>query len=67
MAAYAGQKALKTTVLHCGRCRETVSVRQGDVIPPCPNGHTEFKKRMQDHGRTSRPRADEPSSRRSGS
>ena len=48
MAAYAGQKAQKSGVFHCGRCNETVSVRQGDEIPTCPNGHSEFKKRMQD-------------------
>jgi uncharacterized CHY-type Zn-finger protein len=51
MAAYAGQKAQKTGVFHCGTCGETVSVRQGDEIPSCPNGHTEFKKRMQDRGK----------------
>ncbi len=51
MAAYAGQRAEKTTVFHCGRCGETVRVQAGDEIPPCPNGHTEFKKRMQDPGR----------------
>ena len=48
MAAHAGQKAQKTGLFHCGRCREAVYVRQGDEIPPCPNGHTEFKIRMQD-------------------
>ncbi len=51
MAAYAGDRAEKTGVFHCGRCGETVHVQAGEVIPPCPNGHTEFKKRMQDPGR----------------
>jgi hypothetical protein len=51
VAAYAGQIAQKTVILHCGRCGATVSVRAGEQIPSCPNGHTEFKKRMQDPGR----------------
>jgi hypothetical protein len=51
MAAYAGQRALKTGVFHCGRCAGTVYVRAGEEIPPCPNGHTEFKQRMQDRRR----------------
>jgi hypothetical protein len=51
MAAHAGETARQTVVLHCGRCGATVSVRAGELIPPCPNGHTEFKKRMQDPGR----------------
>ena len=55
MAAYAGQIARKTTVFHCGRCGATVAVRAGEEIPKCPNGHTEFKKRMQDPGSRRRP------------
>jgi hypothetical protein len=51
MAAYAGQPAQKTGVFHCGRCGATVFVRAGELIPACPNGHTEFKKRMQDPAR----------------
>ncbi len=51
MAAHAGDRAQKTHVFHCARCAETVTVQAGDVIPPCPNGHTEFKRRMQQAGR----------------
>lgn len=50
MAAHAGDTALKTRVFHCARCAATVPVRQGEVIPACPNGHTEFKQRMQEPG-----------------
>ncbi len=53
MAAHAGDRAQKTHVFHCARCAETVTVQAGDVIPPCPNGHTEFKRRMQQAGRRS--------------
>ncbi|HEX8631740.1 MAG TPA: hypothetical protein VF755_26575 [Catenuloplanes sp.] len=51
MAAQAGEIAQKTRVFHCATCAETVSVRAGDEIPPCRNGHTEFKRRMQEPGR----------------
>jgi DNA-directed RNA polymerase subunit RPC12/RpoP len=47
MAAYAGDRAQKTHVFRCARCTHKVLVQQGDVIPTCPNGHTEFKRRMQ--------------------
>jgi hypothetical protein len=47
MAAHAGERAQKTRVFHCATCRATVPVRAGEEIPPCPNGHTEFKQRMQ--------------------
>jgi hypothetical protein len=55
MVARAGEIAEKTHVFHCARCRCTVSVKQGEVIPRCPNGHSEFKKRMQEQHRTPRP------------
>jgi hypothetical protein len=47
MAANAGERAEKTRVFHCATCQATVPVRAGEVIPSCPNGHTEFKQRMQ--------------------
>ena len=47
MAAHAGETAQKAHVFHCARCGSTVSVRQGEVIPKCPNDHAEFKQRMQ--------------------
>ena len=47
MAAHAGDTALKTRTFRCARCDAAVTVRAGETIPPCPNGHTEFKQRMQ--------------------
>lgn len=47
MAAHAGERAQKTRVFHCATCRAQVAVRAGEEIPRCPNGHTEFKQRMQ--------------------
>ncbi len=51
MAAYAGETARRTGLFHCGRCGAAVHVVEGAEIPPCPNGHTEYRKRMQDPGR----------------
>jgi hypothetical protein len=50
-AAHAGERARRTGLFHCGRCGATVQVAEGAEIPPCPDGHTEYKKRMQDPGR----------------
>jgi hypothetical protein len=45
MAAHAGDRARETGVFHCATCHEKVSVRRGEKIPKCPNGHTEFSSR----------------------
>jgi len=45
MAANAGEKAQKTGDFYCAKCSEKVHVEQGDEIPRCPNGHTEFETR----------------------
>jgi hypothetical protein len=50
MAAHAGEVAQKSRYFQCARCPEGVFVRAGEPIPPCPNGHTEFKSRMQQAG-----------------
>ncbi len=47
MAAHAGDTAQKTRIFTCATCGDTVRVQQGELIPPCRNGHTEFKNRMQ--------------------
>ncbi|MEU4624688.1 hypothetical protein AB0G04_32540 [Actinoplanes sp. NPDC023801] len=47
MAAHAGDLAEKTRHFQCARCAERVLVQAGATIPPCPNGHTEYKSRMQ--------------------
>ena len=53
MAAHAGDTAQKTRMFHCARCTASVLVKAGDVIPTCPDGHTEFKNRMQGPARRS--------------
>jgi hypothetical protein len=50
MAAHAGEVAQKSRYFRCARCPEQVFVRAGEQIPACPNGHTEFKSRMQQTG-----------------
>ena len=50
MAAQAGEKAQKTGVFHCAKCDATVEVHQGDTIPKCPNGHTEYESRTREPG-----------------
>jgi hypothetical protein len=45
MPAYTGERARETGVFHCSTCGEKVSVRKGERIPKCPNGHTEFDRR----------------------
>ncbi len=45
MAAHAGEKAEKTGVFHCAHCSETVHVKEGEKIPPCPNGHKTYESR----------------------
>ncbi|GIF41680.1 hypothetical protein Axi01nite_59910 [Actinoplanes xinjiangensis] len=47
MAAHAGDQAEKTRHFQCARCAERVLVQAGATIPPCPNGHTEYRSRMQ--------------------
>ncbi|PJE93946.1 alpha helical protein [Streptomyces carminius] len=53
MAAHAGEKAQKTGDFYCAQCSEKVHVRQGDEIPRCPNGHTEFGARRHEPGNKS--------------
>ncbi|GIH45880.1 hypothetical protein SAMN05421833_101453 [Microbispora rosea] len=48
MPAHTGEKARKTGVFHCAVCGEKVPVHEGDTIPKCPNGHTEFDSRTQE-------------------
>ena len=55
MAAHAGDVARQTHVFECARCGKTVPVKQGDTIPACPDGHTEFKRRMQEPRTRRRP------------
>jgi DNA-directed RNA polymerase subunit RPC12/RpoP len=50
MVAHAGEKAQKTGVFHCAECGEKVSAKEGEKIPKCPNGHTEFDSRTQEPG-----------------
>lgn len=45
MTAKAGDRARETGVFHCATCGEKVSVRKGETIPECPNGHREFSRR----------------------
>jgi hypothetical protein len=47
MAARTGDTAQKTRMFRCAHCTASVLVKAGDTIPACPNGHTEFKSRMQ--------------------
>lgn len=53
MSAHAGEKAEKSGRFHCAKCSQSVSVKQGDTIPKCPNGHTEFKSRTDEPGNKS--------------
>lgn len=53
MAAHAGEKAQKSGVFHCAHCDATVSVKEGDTIPECPNGHKEFETRTDEPGNKS--------------
>jgi uncharacterized CHY-type Zn-finger protein len=50
MAAHAGERAQKTGVFHCATCKEKVSVKQGEKIPKCPNGHSRFESRTHEPG-----------------
>jgi hypothetical protein len=45
MTAKAGDRARETGVFHCAVCGAKVSVRKGEPIPECPNGHREFDRR----------------------
>jgi Zn finger protein HypA/HybF involved in hydrogenase expression len=53
MAAHAGEKAEQTGEFHCAKCSEKVSVKKGEKIPKCPNGHSEFKSRTGEPGNKS--------------
>jgi hypothetical protein len=50
VVAKAGEKAQKTGDFHCATCGEKVHVTEGDKIPKCPNGHTEFDTRTGEPG-----------------
>jgi ribosomal protein L37AE/L43A len=50
MSAHAGEKAQKTGTFHCAKCDEKVHAKQGEKIPKCPNGHSEFESRTQEPG-----------------
>ncbi|NUW39365.1 zinc ribbon-containing protein [Nonomuraea rhodomycinica] len=50
MVAHAGEKAQKTGVFHCATCDAKVSVKEGEKIPKCPNGHTRFDTRTHEPG-----------------
>src|SRR5215204_2622634 len=56
MAAKAGEKAGESGRFHCVHCSESVEVKKGEEIPPCPNGHKTFERRS--HERGGRARAD---------
>jgi competence CoiA-like predicted nuclease len=53
MAAHAGEKAHKTGDFYCANCDGKVHVKQGDEIPPCPNGHKSFETRRNEPGNKS--------------
>ncbi|MFP3393511.1 hypothetical protein SB782_32540, partial [Brevibacillus sp. SIMBA_076] len=53
IAAHAGEKAQKTGDFYCAKCDEKVHVTQGDTIPKCPNGHSEFETRRNEPGNKS--------------
>ncbi|UNX53544.1 zinc ribbon-containing protein [Georgenia sp. TF02-10] len=50
MAAHAGETAQKTGDFYCSKCDAKVHVTQGDKIPKCPNGHSEFGSRRNEPG-----------------
>lgn len=50
MAAHEGERAQRTGHLHCAHCSETVHVTEGNKIPKCPNGHSEFESRTGEPG-----------------
>lgn len=53
MAAHAGERAQKTGDFYCAHCDAKVHVTQGDTIPKCPNGHSEFETRRHEPGNKS--------------
>lgn len=55
MAAHAGEKVHKTGDFYCANCDGKVHVKQGDEIPPCPNGHKSFETRRNEPGNKSWP------------
>ncbi|WP_410535278.1 hypothetical protein [Streptomyces sp. KL2] len=50
VAAHAGERARKTGDFYCAQCSERVHAEQGEEIPRCPNGHTEFETRRHEPG-----------------
>lgn len=50
MTAKTGERARETGVFHCAVCGAKVTVRQGEPIPECPNGHREFDRRTGEPG-----------------
>lgn len=53
MVAKTGEKAQETGDFHCATCGETVHVKAGDTIPPCPCGKNEFDSRTGEPGNRS--------------
>jgi competence CoiA-like predicted nuclease len=53
MAAHAGEKAQKTGDFYCAHCSEKVHVKEGEKIPPCPNGHKTYETRRHEPGNKS--------------
>ncbi len=53
MAAHAGEQARKTGDFKCKGCDEVVHVNQGQTIPPCNCGATEFEARRHEPGEKS--------------
>jgi hypothetical protein len=50
MVAEAGERAQKTGDFHCAKCDAKVHVKQGEKIPKCPNGHSEYEVRRNEPG-----------------
>ena len=53
MSAKAGERAQKTGDFYCASCDEKVHVKEGDKIPPCPNGHKTYEARRNEPGNKS--------------
>jgi hypothetical protein len=53
MSAHAGENARKTGDFKCKGCKEVVHVKQGEKIPSCKCGATEFDERRNEPGNKS--------------
>lgn len=45
------EKAQESGHFHCAHCSESVDVKEGEEIPPYPNGHRSFERRSPEPGR----------------